>query len=93
MMSVNDSLTILDLVQDVVDQFSAVFHDGTHFVSTEISPGTYTIILADYQYWTESHYDELEQWAQRHDGLVSVSGMTVQILDPKLMLEFTLRWS
>jgi hypothetical protein len=28
-----------------------------------------------------------------HDDLVTVSGMVVQILDPRLMLEFTLRWS
>jgi hypothetical protein len=57
-MTVNDKLTEIDLVQNVVDQIAAVF-DSAHFVSTETSPGTYTIILADYQYWTESHYDEL----------------------------------
>lgn len=92
-MSINDKLTTLDYAQCTVEQLGA-FIEGEHFVCNEIFPGNYIIILADYKYWSEAHYDELEQWALRHEhGMIVVSGMTVQIQDPVLMLEFILRWS
>ena len=53
--------------------------------------GTYgrTVILKDYEFWTE-HQEELRQWCQEHAAVGQ--GMTID-MDEETLTLFVLKWA